>query len=107
MVIANEEVYIPYEYCGDITKSQVEGSLFTLLESLNYKVDYSESSIKSVLMDENLRKIFKVNSEIPLLQSDNRVYSNEGVLIFVEKAIYRSDKYVLEVNISKREGKIK
>ena len=107
IVIANEEVYIPYEYCGDITKKQVEGSLFTLLESLNYKVDYSESSIKSVLMDENLKKIFKVNSEVPLLQSDNRVYSDKGILIFVEKAIYRSDKYVLEVNISKREGKVK
>ncbi|MFR5265739.1 GntR family transcriptional regulator [Clostridium sp.] len=107
IVIANEEVYIPYEYCGDITKKQVEGSLFTLLESLNYSVDYSESSIKSVLMDENLKKIFKVNSEVPLLQSDNRVYSDKGILIFVEKAIYRSDKYVLEVNISKREGKVK
>ena len=89
IVIANEEVYIPYEYCGDITKKQVEGSLFTLLESLN------------------LKKIFKVNSEVPLLQSDNRVYSDKGILIFVEKAIYRSDKYVLEVNISKREGKVK
>lgn len=107
IVIANEKVYIPYEYCGDITKKQVEGSLFTLLESLNYSVDYSESSIKSVLMDENLKKIFKVNSEVPLLQSDNRVYSDKGILIFVEKAIYRSDKYVLEVNISKREGKVK
>ena len=58
-------------------------------------------------MDENLKKIFKVNSEVPLLQSDNRVYSDKGILIFVEKAIYRSDKYVLEVNISKREGKVK
>lgn len=58
-------------------------------------------------MDENLKKIFKVNSEVPLLQSDNRVYNDKGILIFVEKAIYRSDKYVLEVNISKREGKVK
>lgn len=107
IVIANEEVYIPYEYCGEITKKEVEGSLFTLLETLNYNVDYSESSIKAVLINENLKKLFGINSEIPLLQTNNRVYSSEGILLFIEKAIYRSDKYVLEVNISKREGKIK
>jgi hypothetical protein len=28
-------------------------------------------------------------------------------LLFFETAIYRSDKYTLEVNISKREGKLK
>ena len=90
-----------------LRKNKLRDICITLLESLNYSVDYSESSIKSVLMDENLKKIFKVNSEVPLLQSDNRVYSDKGILIFVEKAIYRSDKYVLEVNISKREGKVK
>jgi GntR family transcriptional regulator len=58
-------------------------------------------------MDEELKTLFNVDKQVPLLRSHNAALNSEGEIIYVEDAIYRSDKYVLEINISKREGKLK
>ncbi|MDU7963496.1 MAG: GntR family transcriptional regulator [Clostridium perfringens] len=82
--VANEVVYIPCEYCGS-----------------------TESSLAAVIMDDELKVLFNVNKQVPLLKSHNTALNSEGEIIYVEDAIYRSDKYILEINISKREGKLK
>ena len=58
-------------------------------------------------MNDELKALFDVNKQVPLLKSHNTALNSEGVIIYVEDAIYRSDKYILEINISKREGKLK
>ena len=35
--VANEVVYIPCEYCGFVTRDDLEGSLFKLLEEKGHK----------------------------------------------------------------------
>lgn len=55
-------------------------------------------------MDDELKALFNVNKQVPLLKSHNTALNSEGEIIYVEDAIYRSDKYILEINISKREG---
>lgn len=105
--IANEIVYIPVDYCGFIDKEKLKGSLYKILEEFGYKVDYSESSIRSILMEESYKKLFNVEEEVPLLQIISKTINNDGKVLFVEEATYRSDKYILEVNISTREGKLK
>ena len=92
--IANEVVYIPSDYCG-------------FIEEFGYSVEYSESSIKAVIMDETNKKIFGVDEQVPLLQIIGKTINSDGKVLFVEEATYRSDKYILEVNILRREGKLK
>lgn len=105
--VANEVVYIPCEYCGFVTKTDLEGSLFKLLEEKGYVIESTESALAAVIMDDDLKNLFNVDKQIPLLRSHNAALNSEGEIIYVEDAIYRSDKYVLEINISKREGKLK
>ncbi|MDZ4907335.1 GntR family transcriptional regulator, partial [Clostridium perfringens] len=37
----------------------------------------------------------------------SKTYDHNNKMIFLEEAIYRSDKFILQVNISRREGKIR
>ena len=105
--IANEIVYIPSDYCGFINEEKLKGSLYNILEEFGYSVEYSESSIKAVIMDETNKKIFGVEEQVPLLQINGKTINSDGKVLFVEEATYRSDKYILEVNILRREGKLK
>ena len=105
--IANEIVFIPVDYCGFIDNDKLKGSLYKMLEEFGYFVDYSESSIRSVIMDEYYKDLFGVNEQIPLLQTLSKTINSDGKVLFVEESTYRSDKYILEVNISRREGKLK
>ena len=105
--VALERVYIPVDYCGYIDEEMLKGSLFKILEDFGYKVDYSQSSIVSVIMDNELKELFDVNNQVPMLKIVSKTYDLNNKLIFLEEAIYRSDKFILEVNISRREGKIR
>lgn len=105
--IALETVYIPVDYCGYINKEMLNGSLFKILEEFGYVVDYSTSSISAIIINEELKEIFKADKDVPLLKTISKTYDNKDKMIFLEEAIYRSDKYLLEVNISRREGKIR
>lgn len=105
--IANEIVFIPVDYCGFIDREKLQGSLFKMLAEFGYSVDNSESSIKAVIMNENYRKIFNVEEDVPLLQTISKTLTHDNKVLFIEESTYRSDKYILEVNISMREGKLK
>lgn len=105
--IALETVYIPIEYCGDIDTEMLSGSLFKILEERGYIVDHSKSSIASIIMDEELKNTFGVSNGVPLLKIISKTYDHSNKIIFIEEAIYRSDKFLLQVNISRREGKIR
>lgn len=105
--IAIEKVYIPVDYCGYIDEKMLEGSLFKILEEFGYIVDNSQSSIAAVIMNDELKKLFKVSEEVPLLKMTSKTYTQKNKMLFLEESIYRSDKFVLQVNISRREGEIK
>ncbi|WP_032123639.1 GntR family transcriptional regulator [Clostridium amazonitimonense] len=106
--IANEVVYIPCEYLEVKDKSVLEGSLYKILEGKGYTIVNSETSIQSVIMNEEYSKLFEVEKSVPLLKTYSKNMTEQDKVIFIEEAVYRSDKYVLEVNISSRgEGKLK
>lgn len=100
--VASEIVYIPCEYCGYVNKSDLEGSLYNLLEEKGYIVENCESSLVAVIMDKDLKELFEVEEQVPLLKSHNITYTSNNNVLYVEDSIYRSDKYILEINISKR-----
>lgn len=105
--IAIEKVYIPVDYCGYIDEKMLQGSLFKILEGFGYVVDHSQSSIAAVIMNDELRGLFEVSQDIPLLKMTSKTYTQKDKMLFLEESIYRSDKFVLQVNISRREGKLK
>lgn len=106
-VIANEIVHIPCEICGDIDEKMLEGSLFSILEKEGHSIEHSESEIKGVLMDEKIKTIFNIENPVPLLRTYSKTFEKNNRILFVEESTYRSDKYILQVNISRREGKLK
>ncbi|MGG7178995.1 GntR family transcriptional regulator [Clostridium paraputrificum] len=105
--IANEIVFIPVDYCGFVDEEKLKGSLYEVLEEFGYSVDHSESSIRAVVMDSYYKEIFSTDEELPLLQTLSKTINSDGKVLFIEESTYRSDKYILEVNISRREGKLK
>lgn len=105
--VAIETVYIPVDYCGYIDREMLEGSLYKILEGFGYVVDYSQSSIASVIMDDELKQLFNIDKEVPILKMISKTFTEDGKILFFEEAVYRSDKFILKVNISRREGKIK
>ena len=103
-VIANEVIYMPYSLGKTLTRKELKNSIYKFLESINQGVSHSESTINSILCNEEYRKLFEINVDLPLLKIDNKVYNYSRRLLFIESAVYRSDKYTLEINISKKRG---
>ena len=106
-IIANELIYMPYSIGKELKEENLKHSIYKYLESLHHNVSYCDSNINAVLLTDEYKKLFKIKIEVPLLKVNNKVYGSDEELLFFETAIYRSDKYTLEVNISKREGKLK
>ena len=101
-IVANEIVYIPVNYINGIKEEELKYSLHKILENKGYLVERAESSIVAVIMDKDLKSLFKLDKDVPLLKSNSTVYDIDNKVLYVEDAIYRSDKYILEVNISRR-----
>ncbi|MGL4656045.1 MAG: GntR family transcriptional regulator [Sarcina sp.] len=106
-IIANELIYMPYSIGKELKEENLKASIYKYLETLNHNVNYCDSSINAMLITDEYKKLFKLKIDVPLLKVNNKVYGVNEELLFFETAIYRSDKYTLEVNISKREGKLK
>jgi GntR family transcriptional regulator len=106
-VIANEVIYIPCDYCGYIDEEKLEHSFYEIIKDYGYIIDHSEASMQAVLMDEEYKEIFKTEYNLPLIKSFSKNITADQKLLFVEESVYRSDKYILEVNIYRREGKIR
>lgn len=105
--VAEETIYIPCDYCGFMDENILEGSFYKLLDRFGYSIDHSESSIQAILTTDYYKKLFDIESNVPLLKISSRNVTSDGKLLFLEESVYRSDKYVLEVNILRREGTIK
>lgn len=105
--VANEIVYIPCDYCGYLDEKMLEGSLYDILKDFGYTIDYAKSSIQAIIMDEQYMRLFKLSEQKPLLKNISKNMTSDDKVLFIEEAIYRSDKYILEVNILRREGQIK
>ncbi|WP_426348264.1 GntR family transcriptional regulator [Alloiococcus sp. CFN-8] len=105
--VAKELVYLPVSYLANIQEEELKGSLFFLLEERGHSIAYSESSIQAVMIDDGLKELFKVDMEVPLLKTVNIVMEKESHVLFYEESIYRSDKYLLQVNIMRKEGRMR
>lgn len=106
IIIAEESIFTPCSYLPELKRTQLEGSFYKILDSNSLSVDYSEASVQALLMNDYYRGLFRLNESVPLLKICSRNYTTDGKLIFIEESVYRSDKYTLEINISRRKGNI-
>jgi GntR family transcriptional regulator len=105
--VANEKVYIPCDYCGYMDEEMLKGSLYKLIEGFGYSIDHSEASISAIVMDNYYKELFEAKEQLPLIKLQSKNITSDGLLLFLEESVYRSDKYILEVNIFRRGGRIK
>lgn len=106
-IVADEIAYIPCEYCEDMNVDMLKGSLFNIFKENGYEIKSSDASVTAVNMNEKYRRLFNVNSNVPLLKIKSNFFTDDNKILYAEDSIYRSDKYVFEVNISKRDAMIK
>lgn len=104
--IAVETVFIPVDYCGHINKEMLKGSLYNILERFGYSINNSTSSIVAVDISDEIKEKFNSDENFPVLKIIGKTFANKNKLLFIEEALYRSDKFTLQVNISRREGEI-
>lgn len=104
--IAIETVFIPVDYCGHINLEMLKGSLYKILEGFGYSISHSQSSIVAVSVDDKVKDSFNTAEDFPVLKIISKTFTNKNKLIFVEESLYRSDKFMLQVNISRREGEV-
>lgn len=104
--IALETVYIPVDYCGHINREMLSGSLYKVLEGFGYVIKSSNSSIVAVNVGEEARELLECKDDSPILKIISKTFTNTDKLLFLEEAFYKSDKFTLQVNISRKEGEI-
>lgn len=104
--IAVETVFIPVDYCGHINEEMLKGSLYKILEDFGYLINNSTSSIRAVDVTDEIKNKFETHENFPVLKITGNTFANKNKLLFIEEALYRSDKFSLQVNISRREGEI-
>ncbi|MBC5630847.1 GntR family transcriptional regulator [Clostridium sp. NSJ-6] len=104
--IAVETVFIPVDYCGHINEEMLKGSLYKILENFGYSISNSTSSIVAADITDEVKEKFNTKENFPVLKMIGKTFANKNKLLFIEEALYRSDKFTLQVNISRREGEI-
>lgn len=104
--IALETVYIPVDYCGHVNKEMLEGSLYKILEQFGYLITNSNSSIVAVNVNDEIRNLLECEKDEPILKVISKTFTRADKLLFLEEAFYKSDKFTLQVNISRKEGEI-
>ncbi len=107
VIIAEEIIYIPCSTVPELEKKDLEGSFYKYLDNHGLSVNNTDASIQAILMDDYYRGLFRLNENVPLLKVFSKSYTSDDTMLFVEESVYRSDKYTLETNISRRKGSVK
>ena len=84
----------------------LEGSLYKVLEGFGYVITNSNSSIVAVNVNDEIRNLLECEKDTPILKMISKTFTNTDKLLFLEEAFYKSDKFTLQVNISRKEGEI-
>lgn len=101
--IGIEEIYLPVRYCNGLQGKDLSGSLYKVLKNdYGYTIDHINTSIEAVIPEKEDLKLFHSKETIPLLKVTGVNITDSNLKLCYEESIYRSDKYVLNVNIYKK-----
>ena len=101
-ILGIEEIYLPVSYCPDLKDDDLSGSLYKILkEKYDYTIDHIQTSLEAVIPDEYELKLFNSNNVIPMLKVTSVNITDKNLKLYYEESLYRSDKYIFNVNINR------
>lgn len=95
-----ENIKIKARYLGEITKAQLEGSLFSFLEKQT-DIAYSHQEVSAASVDEFIAKNLQIAVHSPVLVVHSVTYAANGTPLFDDVSYYRADKYNFEVTLQR------
>lgn len=99
--VAVEEVFIPAHICPGIKKSDLLGSLYSLItNTYGHKIGSADSAISALLPGARFQEYLQVTRQTPLLKVNSLYYLASGAPLYYERAIYRTDMYEYNVRIT-------
>lgn len=102
-IVAIEELYLPERLFQGLDEKDLSGSFYKILnENYGYTIDHAETSLEAVIPDKDELKLFKEEQTIPLLKTCSVYVTDKSLRLFYEESLYRSDKYLLNINIYRK-----
>src|SRR5665647_663462 len=93
-----ETRYISLRYCPEITKFNLEGSLYEIYQQeYHLSITKIEQEISAVFLDESSKNHFKVEKGIPGIKVQGITFCGKDMILEGEECIYRGDKYKFSV----------
>lgn len=102
-IIGIEDNYLPVNYAENLHPEDLSGSLYKLLmEKYEYSVSHVQTSLEAIIPPADKLKLFQAGETVPLLKVTSIHITDRNLKLYYEESIYRSDKFVLNVNIYRR-----
>lgn len=98
--IAIEEAFIPQKYCPDMKMEDLYKSLYKLLkQKYSYTISFIDNDIQAALPTKEEKSLLNISSIIPILNISGVNYTEEGLKLYFERSVYRSDEYKYNVRV--------
>lgn len=102
-IIGIEEIYLPVRLADNFQSLDLSSSLYNVLKAnYGYAISRVQTSLEAIIPDDDELKLFKVNETVPLLKVNSVHITDSDLKLYYEESIYRSDKYILNVNIYRK-----
>jgi GntR family transcriptional regulator len=100
-----ETSYIAVNLCPGIEKLDLEGALYDIYET-KYKLQLTEiyQMMKTVMIDVGLKDFFNIHESIPGIHIDGVTFCGKGLVVEIERSIYRGDKYQFFVRATNKQA---
>ncbi len=103
--VALEEIFIPTHICPGLRRSDLLGSLYSLMTDVyGHKILSADSSMTADLPGTRLQEDLCITRQTPVLRVNSLYYSVSGTTLYYERAAYRTDMYEYNIRISKQSG---
>lgn len=103
LIIGIEENYLPVKYADDLQPKDLSGSLYKLLkEKYGYSISHVQTSLEAIIPTADKLKLLQAGETIPLLKVTSIHITDQNLKLYYEESIYRSDKFILNVNIYRK-----
>lgn len=103
--VALEEVFIPLHVCPGLSRSDLNGSLYSYItDTYGHKISYADSSVSAHLPGTKLQEALNIPRHMPVLRVNSLYYAVSGVTLYYERGYYRTDMYEYNIRISAQTG---
>lgn len=103
--VAVEEIFIPMHICPGLLKSDLLGSLYSLItDTYGHKISSADSSMSAQLPGLKIQNDLNITRQTPVLKINSLYFAVSGITLYYERAAYRTDMYEYNIRISKQSG---